>query len=199
MTKQTNKLIYGIGINNLNEPVRVNGKNLKSYITWKSMLQRCYSEKRQERYPSYVGCSVCDEWLLLSNFVVWFNANYRDGMELDKDILIQGNKVYCPEACRFVPGYINTLLTNAEAIRGNLPCGVVAVKPNSHGQINTTYTAYCRDGHGKQLNRTFKTVEGARQWYITTKKKVVKEIVLESFWRNEILSDVATALLERKW
>ena len=50
MTKQTNKkLVCGAGINDLAEPVYKNGKHLKFYDAWTSMLTRCYSEKFQAR------------------------------------------------------------------------------------------------------------------------------------------------------
>ena len=196
---QKQKLVQGVGINDLAEPVEINGKSLKFYNTWKSMLQRCYSEKRQTKKPTYRGCSVCDEWLSLSTFKEWFDANYRTGMELDKDILVKGNRVYCPEACSFIPRYINNLLTDAGAIRGELPCGVVAQKPSSHGQINTTYTARCRDGHGGMRRKTFKTVAEARQWYITTKKKVVSEQATRAFEAGDITGDVYQALITREW
>ena len=200
-TKQTNKkLVQGVGVNDLDGPVYKNGSNLKFYSTWKGMLDRCYSEKYRAKFPTYIGCSVCDEWLLLSNFQEWYNIHYRDGMALDKDILIQGNKIYCPEACRFVPQYINSLLTDAGAIRGNLPLGVRALKPNAKtGKISTTYEACCCTGNSKRITKVFKTIPEASAWYSMTKKKAVKEIALESFWRNEIVSDVATALLEREW
>jgi hypothetical protein len=32
--------------------------HLKIYDTWCGMLERCYSEKEQERRPTYKGCSV---------------------------------------------------------------------------------------------------------------------------------------------
>ena len=201
MTKQTNKkLVCGMGTNDLDEPAYINGKQLKFYNVWKSMICRCYSEKCQARFPTYRDCSVCNDWLLLSKFKEWFDANYRTGMSLDKDILIQGNKVYSPDTCRFVPEYINSLLTDAGAIRGNLPCGVVAVKSTSKtGEINTAYRARCRDGKGGRPAKEFRSVDEAAAWYSIEKKKVVKDIVLDAFWRNEIMSDVATALLEREW
>ena len=199
MTKQTKRLVYGVGVNNLNEPVKINRKVLKFYDVWKAMIRRCYSEKSHIKRPTYIGCSVCDEWLILSNFKEWFNIHYREDMELDKDILIPGNKIYSPETCRFVPGYINNLLTNSGAIRGELPCGVVAQKPSSHGQINTTYTARCRDGHGGMRRKTFKTVAEARQWYITTKKKVVSEQATRAFEAGDITGDVYQALITREW
>ena len=198
--KTNKKLIYGVGINDLNEPAYINRKSLKFYSTWKGMIERCYSEKFHIKNPTYRGCTVCSEWLVLSNFREWFDANYREGMALDKDILIKGNRVYCPEACSFIPRYINNLLTDASAIRGDCPLGVVARRPGPKtSRVNTTYEALCSDGHGVELRKTFRTAEEARQWYSMKKKEVVKDIVLESFWRNEIMSDVATALLEREW
>ena len=200
MTKQTKRLVYGVGVNNLNEPVKINRKVLKFYDVWKAMIRRCYSEKSHIKRPTYIGCSVCDEWLILSNFKEWFNIHYREGMELDKDIFIPGNRVYSPETCRFVPGYINSLMTDAKAIRGELPCGVVAKKPNlKTRRINTTYEAKCCDGHGKQIRKVFKTVAEARQWYITTKTRIVREQAIYAFEANEITEDVYQALITREW
>ena len=196
----TQKLVYGKGVNDLNKPAYINGKQLKFYVIWVSMLRRCYSEKSLSRHRTYRGCTVCDEWLLLSNFKKWYDINYRDGMEMDKDILVKGNKIYSPEACRFVPQYINNLLTNSAAARGDLPLGVSAVKKKlKNGQITTAYRAQCSDGKGGHPHKDFRTIPEAAAWYSAKKKEVVKEIVLESFWQNEIMSDIATALLEREW
>ena len=196
--KQTDKLVYDKGMNDLEDPIRKDGKSLKFYNIWKSMLQRCYSEKSLSKHRTYRGCTVCPNWLSLSNFKEWFEANYRDGMELDKDILIPSNKIYSSDTCRFVPHYINSLLCDSGAARGELPLGVTALKPNPKtGRI--AYKAQCCDGKGGRPSETFKTIPEAVAWYSTKKKEVVKEIVLESFWRNEIMSDVATALLEREW
>ena len=109
-TMKTNKLIYGKGMNDLTGQAAQNGKNFKFYAVWSDMLRRCYSEKRLARHPTYRNCTVCSEWLLLSNFREWFNIHYRDGLALDKDILVKGNKIYSPDTCRFVPEYINSLL-----------------------------------------------------------------------------------------
>ena len=200
MAKQTRTLVQGHGINDLDEPVCKNGKNLKFYDVWTSMLSRCYSKKHQAKFPTYRGCSVCREWLSLSTFKVWFDANYRDNMALDKDILIPGNKVYCPEACRFVPQYVNTLLTDAAAARGACSLGVRAMEPNAKiGKINTTYQAQCNDGHGKRMTKTFKTVAEAHQWYITTKKKIANEQATRGFEAGDITGDVYRALITREW
>ena len=197
---KTQKLVWGVGINDYDGPVYKNGKHLKFYDAWKGMLMRCYSKKYQAKRPTYIGCSVCDEWLSLSNFKEWFDINYREDMALDKDILIQGNKVYSPEACSFVPQYINSLLTDAGAIRGILPLGVSALKPNSKiRKITTTYRASCRDGNGGMLRKTFKTVEEARQWYVTTKTRMVNEQAIYAFKAGDITDDIYKALVTREW
>lgn len=95
-----------------------------AYVVWCDMLRRCYSEKYHKKKPTYKGCSVCDEWLLFSNFKRWFDENYIDGYCLDKDIIVKGNKVYSPDTCCFVPKCINSLLTNRKMHRGLEPIGV---------------------------------------------------------------------------
>ena len=79
------------------------GKSVKSYVIWQSMIGRCYDESIQDKNPTYKGCAVCDTWHNYQNFAEWFNENYIDGYELDKDIKIKGNRVYSPEACMLVP------------------------------------------------------------------------------------------------
>ena len=88
------KILFNIGLNDYEYPIQSNGVMLSSYAKWKSMLQRCYSEKYVDRRKCYVDCSVCEEWLRFSNFKRWFDKNYIEGYYLDKDILVKGNKVY---------------------------------------------------------------------------------------------------------
>ena len=82
------------------------------------MLQRCYSEKWQERYPTYKGCSVSEEWHTFSNFKAWMEKQQWEGKQLDKDILFEGNKVYSPEPCVFVTRKTN-MFTTDRAARGS--------------------------------------------------------------------------------
>lgn len=106
------KPIYGIGINDSDYIVQptVNGKRVicPAYRAWFSMFVRCYSKNKTSAYD---GCYVCDEWLLFSNFIPWFNNNYIKGYQLDKDIKEKGNKIYSPEKCLYVPVAINSLFT----------------------------------------------------------------------------------------
>lgn len=101
--------IRNIGINDLDFPVKDNGKDMQFYTIWKAMLQRCYDNRLKEKLPTYQECYVCEEWKYLSNFKKWYDEHYVEGWHLDKDILMQGNKFYSPETCCFVPFEINVL------------------------------------------------------------------------------------------
>ncbi len=88
----------------------------REYVLWSSMLNRCYNKKRLNVQPSYVGCSVCIRWLSFQNFCedlpkismydLWLNDRT---MQLDKDILIEGNKEYSLDTCMFVSDVDNAM------------------------------------------------------------------------------------------
>ena len=94
-------MIYNVGICDVNncEILDNDGKLSKCYNTWHDMLRRCYSDG----YQTYKDCSVCDEWKFYSVFREWFYDNYYkvddEEMNLDKDLLVKNNKIYCPEKC----------------------------------------------------------------------------------------------------
>jgi len=122
-------IVYGVGINDSNYVTQVKGVDGKLnscpfYSRWRDMLKRCYSEKYHKSRPSYVGCSVCDEWLYFMTFRKWMIEQDWEGMALDKDFLVQGNKVYSPDTCVFMPQQLNSLLVDCSAARGELPLGV---------------------------------------------------------------------------
>lgn len=198
--RKKNKLVCGVGENDYDGSVGTSGHMIPSYHCWNNMLNRCYSAKCQVIHPTYIGCIVCEEWLLFSNFKKFYDDNYKKGFVLDKDILKIGNKIYSPEYCRFIPVYLNSLLADSGAARGDLPLGVSALKPSiKSSRINITYRAQCNDGYGELIKKAFKTISEAQTWYSITKKRIVKEQVFRAFDNNEILSDVACALLEREW
>lgn len=73
--------------------------NHKSYTVWMNMLTRVYKPKNLEEIrPSYKGCSVVPEWHNYQNYAGWYENNYVDGWDVDKDILIKGNKVYMAQS-----------------------------------------------------------------------------------------------------
>ena len=173
--------VFGVGITGL-EPTRdENGKMIDSYKCWKRMLQRCYSAKYQEKQPTYIGCCVSDDWIYYPNFKNWYNENYYEidnkTSQLDKDVLIKGNKVYSPDTCVFVPNFINLLFTKRQKSRGELPIGVC------YHKASKKYVAQLRvfkDGKAtlKYLG-CFNTPNEAFEVYKQAKEDYIKEVADE--------------------
>jgi len=185
------KLVYGVGDTG-GLTVTVNGKKIKAYNTWKCMLERCYSESRLERHPSYIGCEVSEEWKYYPNFLKFYEDNYREGYQLDKDLLIQNNKIYSKETCRFVPQTINLLILQRTADRGQLPIGV-----NYKRGSKRPYQVRIRVlGKSKYIG-IFSTPEEAFYAYKEFKEAHVKEVAEGFYKRGEICEAVYNALM--KW
>lgn len=131
-----NKLVFGVGVYEKGRhKASVNGKHTKAYHAWRNMLERCYSASLHELRPTYMGCSVCDEWLKFQSFAEWYYDNYpQDGKSyhLDKDLKILGNKIYSPETCLFVPKIVNGFTTDCGAARGEFMIGVCWNKRNEN-------------------------------------------------------------------
>ncbi len=130
------KLVSGVGINDADYAVQVIGKDGKKeycpfYKTWKSMLLRVYSPKCHALRPTYIGTTVCKEWLTFSTFRAWMEARDWEGKCLDKDIITPGNKHYSPDNCEFISPGLNALLTDPAAARGEYPRGVYFDKRRS--------------------------------------------------------------------
>lgn len=98
---------------------RKNSKITKVYLTWRGILVRCYDPKYHEKYPTYIGCTVDPRWHNFQNFCEdiqhlegyeeWKNNTKSRAWALDKDIKIEGNKVYSKDTCMFVTAIENNL------------------------------------------------------------------------------------------
>jgi hypothetical protein len=169
------KSVYGVGYlgEGIYTPIE-NGKRTRKYKIWQGMLERCYDEKSLEKLPTYIGCSVAEEWHNFQNFAAWYDKNYYtiegEMMCLDKDMLIKGNKVYSPDACVFAPNRINVLLTKTNSKRGEFPIGVSYNKRSGKFQSRCAYD-------GKLIHIDFfDTPEEAFLAYKTFKEYIIKEV-----------------------
>lgn len=63
-------------------------------------------------------------------------------MDLDKDLLVPGNKVYRPENCIFIAGALNAFITESKIIKGDWPTGVhfCSQKKKFIAQVNNPFT-----------------------------------------------------------
>lgn len=142
--KVSKKLIQGIGINDANYVVwpTINGKRepCKIYTTWNSMLKRCYDPKSLEKHPSYTGCSVEDKWHSFMNFRSWMLTQDYEGKQLDKDLLLPGNKLYSEKTCIFISAALNLFLLERSAARGDLPIGVSCNGSNYKARCKNPFT-----------------------------------------------------------
>lgn len=194
------RFVYGVGINDADYAIsayedlpKVNGKRRRKriwycpfYIKWSSMLQRCYDAAFIQDHPHYLGCSVCEEWFYFSKFKSWMIQQDWEGKDLDKDLVLRGNKTYSPETCLFVSKQVNGFLSECTATRGNHPIGVTFDKKLEK------YKAQGRNGGSVIYLGTFETSEEAHDTYRKFKALAARKLAL-------IQTDerVADALLKR--
>lgn len=166
---------------------RENGKKTKVHNTWSHMIKRCYDKKYKEKHPTYVDCKVCEEWLNFQNFAKWYYDNYYEiegqQMQLDKDILVKGNKVYSPDTCIFVPQAINKLFVKSNSSRGESVIG-------THHDKNDKYQVNCHlinpktgKSKGKYLG-IYDTELEAFKVYKYYKEENIKEVA--DYYKNLI-------------
>lgn len=178
------KLVYGYGHNDIGSK-----GNEKAYERWTTMLKRCYCPKVKGRSPTYEGCTVCPDWLVFGKFKVWMEKQDWCGKELDKDLLVQGNKLYGPDTCIFISRQVNSFLLDSRAARGDLPIGV------SYVQMSGKYVARIKElGQGRKHLGTFDTPEQAHSAWLSRKRELAIELAKR---QNDVR--VADALLRIKF
>lgn len=131
--------VYGVGITGSKYPTSVKGKDLKEYKLWNGMLERSYSPRYHGINPSYEECSVSENFKSYEYFYEWCQEQKgfgNDGWQLDKDLLVKGNKVYSEDTCVFLPNEINTALTHRKNVDNSLPVGVVPVTKSKSYQAS---------------------------------------------------------------
>ena len=183
--------VCGVGIIGTKYPVSEGGRDTKDYALWKRMLERCYSDSYQKKRPTYKGCKVSDNFKSYEYFYEWCHSQIGfgvDGFELDKDLLIKGNKVYSESTCVFIPSEINLLLVKREASRGEHPIGVYWSKTNKAfiAQINKN------KGMQEKLG-LFKTELEAFNAYKQAKEAFIKEQANK--WKDKIDERTYEALM----
>lgn len=171
--------IYGVGIVGERSTVNEDGKRLKEYVAWVGMLQRIYRDN------AYKDCSICKEWLFFENFYNWLHSqpNFDKWLnnkkwDIDKDILIKGNKVYSPDTCCLVPSYINTLFIKSNKARNSLPIGV--------RRSGNKYIAICNNLNSRIYLGTYDNLNDAFCAYKEYKEKLIKNIAQEQYNNNNI-------------
>jgi len=200
------KLVYGFGVNDADYVIYTAVKEYHAnesgktklkrriiwscpfYERWKAMIRRCFHRKEQERSPTYIGCTVCEEWRYFSNFRAWMITQDWEGNQLDKDLIIPGNKVYSPETCIFISRGLNTFLIEKAAGRGEWPLGV------TWSNYHKKFKAVCSNPFNKKQDHLgyFSAPEPAHQAWLKHKLELAKMLAAEQDDPR-----VAKALVER--
>ena len=189
--------VYNVAFTGQKYPTTLNGKQLKEYHAWHSMLGRCYDKKYQAEKPTYINTIVCEEWLNYENFYEWIHSQKNfdkwknnEGYAIDKDILVKHNKIYSPYTCCLVPKHINSLFTKNDAIRGDYPIGV------TYNKHNNQFVAWCSDGEKQVFIGDYFAPNDAFEAYKKYKEKVIKRIAHEAFKNGEITRECYEAMLK---
>ena len=186
--------VHGVGVAGAKYPITVNGVKTKEYDLWNSMLKRCYSDAYQKKQPTYKGCKVSNNFLRYEYFYEWCHIqvgfNNKD-WQLDKDLLVKGNKVYNEFTCVFLPKEINSLLTKCTASRGKHLIGVCWSKTHK------AFAAQVSKSKGKREHLGFfKTELEAYNAYKTAKESFIKEQANK--WKGKIDERAYHALINYK-
>lgn len=161
--------VYGIGYHGL---LYTNSKE-EAYKRWHWIMNRCYSPAVHELYSEYEDCEICEEWYNFSNFKLWYDEyilpwkSLEIEVDIDKDILFKGNKLYSPDTVSLVPSEINSLFINCSST-GGLPLGIW--KEGKKYRAGMTFL-----GHKIKLG-TFDTVEAAFARYKEYKEDFIKDL-----------------------
>lgn len=192
------KLIYGVGVSEDGEFKRsiiIDSKcrNTREYTLWSNMLARCYSSKFQEKNPTYIGCTVSENFKNFQYFAKWCQNQVGFGnikFQLDKDVLCKANRTYCEELCVFVPVELNSAVIKRDKSRGVFPIGVY------YDKYYGVYRTHLRFGGKSFVNKngSHETPETAFQAYKVAKEQFIKEQA--ELWKDKIDIRVYEALMK---
>ena len=181
--------VCGVGIIG-NGIARVCGVETRDYQLWKSMLCRCYDEKYSNKYPTYKDCEVSDNFKYFPYFKDWCSKQTwfgKEGWQLDKDILVKGNKIYSEDTCCFVPAEINSVFIKCDRSRGEYPIGV------NYNKRDRNYVAKMSMFKEDIHLGYFATPDEAFNAYKEAKEDYIKEVAEK--WKGQIDPKVYDALM----
>lgn len=156
----------------------------KVYDLWYAMLERC------KTLSSYEDCHVCEEWLSFENFKAWHKENYIDGYALDKDLFSDGERIYSPKTCCYIPIRLNSLLAVSKRRQNGLPLGVYKSGKKFRSLLSH---------NGKYIHiGSFSTTEEAFSAYKAKKEYLIRQEAERLYSNGEISERVFNKLITFK-
>lgn len=191
--------VCGVGIVGTKCPVTIDGKATKEYVSWSSMITRCFTKSfvnGENYYYKYEDVEICNEWLCYEKYYEWLHSQENfdkwilmDKGAVDKDIIVKGNKIYSPETCCLVPNYINALFLKSDRTRGKYPIGV------TYKTRDNVFEVQCRlNGKETYLGRR-STPEQGFLLYKEYKESYIKQVAQEEYDKGNITKRCYDAMI----
>lgn len=155
-----------------------------THQVWHDMLKRVYSYRSDAQSRVYAGTSVHPHWHNFQNFAAWYHERIdRFGLvehiwELDKDLLVPGNRQYGPETCCVIPQHVNTLFTDHSIARGKYPLGVSIDNAARGAKFVASVSGSAK---GRRIGR-YHTISDAQRAYWSEKFRVIQETAIR-YWQ----------------
>lgn len=171
------KLVYGVG--RTDTYTMTSGQQDREYVIWQKILGRCYSERIRKLQPTYEECSVDPRWHSYAEFKAWYSPRWYPGADIDKDILVQDNRVYGPDTCAMVPARLNGLFKKSVASKSAHGLGVQKTT------VGRFASKMCVSLNGKNRTIHFGTFDTAREAFLVYRK-----------YRKQFMCDMAQAFYD---
>lgn len=186
--------IARLGISFKEYPREITKKAYRSYV---NMIERVYVQESN----TYQHCDVAEPWLTFENYKPFFCEDpwRQEGWQLDKDLLVYGNKTYSPDTCVFLPAEINITMTTYHEQRREidryLPPGV-SYCFNQNRRYRIHKSAACMEPPIKTIEYFFDPKEAYRE-YKRFKESIWK--YLADKWEGKVDPRAIKALREREF
>lgn len=166
---------------------------------WRHVLERTVADREIKRYED---CQVVESWHNFQNFAEWAietqNSQAKEDngrlYALDKDMVKEGNRIYCPEFCVFIPNEVNCFYTKKEI--GNTGFAGVNCIKGKEITYKTGYIARCNKGKVREYLGYYDTPEEAHAVYKAHKEAYARELACK--WDGKIDSRVIDYLANFK-
>lgn len=183
---------HGVGYNSGGRHlVSVNRVLTHTYIIWYGMISRCYSKRTHLEHPNYAGCSVSENWQDFQRFAEWYESHEFSGLDyqLDKDLLVEGNKVYSAETCCLIPKELNSLIIQRPKSKSRYLIGAAPDKRSKswRSRIGINGKLVCIGSFDTELSAHLAFVEKRKEYLLEMANK----------WKGRIEPRAFEALINR--
>ncbi len=181
--------VFGVGY--IGDSVtKVNGKITPEYKLWCLMLNRCYGKTNRNNLSAYENCTVSENFKNFTYFKDWCNkqVGFNEPLfQLDKDLLMRGNRIYSENTCCFIPQEINVAISVKKDKANSLPVGF------SNYTTQGKFRVELSKRNVSVYLGVYDTIEEGMYVYKQAKEAYIKE--LANKWKDKLSHTAYNALM----